>query len=65
MIRRYQTLLHLPGQTFEEFAHSAEIQLVRTVENYALNREGLREILCGLCLTSTCRTGWCTTKFQM
>ena len=60
-IRRGESLLEAERSreqraTFKEFAHGDVIQTVRAVKDDTLHRQGLSEILRGLCLARACRT---------
>lgn len=57
--------MNIPGKPLEEFPHGHKIQLIGTIEDDALYRESLGQILGGLRFSSagwTCRG---PTEFQM
>lgn len=55
----------LPGQSFEKFAHCNKVQLIRTVENYRLDRQSLSKVFSCFCLSCACWTCGCPSKLQV
>lgn len=55
----------IPGEALEELAHRQEVQLVRAVEDYALNGERLREVLRRFRFTGSGWASWRTAELQM
>ena len=55
----------LPGQSFEEFTHGHEVELIWAVEDHTLNSHGFSQILGGLSFTCPGRSCRCPSKFEM